>query len=93
MAPTERLTLGLLGGLGDAIGGYPEAEPVPSTASPELPSGGGAITSMPAARRFSPPWTAEETDACFIVRDANGQALARDEASHLQCICKVGHSP
>jgi hypothetical protein len=21
-------------------------------------------------------WTAEETDACFIVRDANGQALA-----------------
>ena len=28
------------------------------------------------ARRFPPPWTAEETDACFIVRDANGQALA-----------------
>ena len=55
MAPTERLTLGLLGGLGDAIGGYPEAEPVPSTASPELPSGGGAITSMPAARHFAPP--------------------------------------
>ena len=27
-------------------------------------------------RRFPPPWTAEETDACFIVRDANGQALA-----------------
>ena len=22
------------------------------------------------------PWIAEETDACFIVRDANGQALA-----------------
>jgi hypothetical protein len=21
-------------------------------------------------------WTAEETEACFIVRDANGQALA-----------------
>jgi hypothetical protein len=31
---------------------------------------------MPSARRFPPPWTAEETDACFIVRDANGQALA-----------------
>ena len=48
---------------------------------------------------------------CFIVRDANGHALAyvyfeeelgrraatrlmtRDEGSHLQCICKVGHSP
>jgi hypothetical protein len=27
-------------------------------------------------RRFPPPWTAEETDACFIVRDASGQALA-----------------
>jgi hypothetical protein len=28
------------------------------------------------SRRFPPPWIAEETDACFIVRDANGQALA-----------------
>ena len=28
------------------------------------------------SRRFPPPWTAEETDAYFIVRDANGQALA-----------------
>jgi hypothetical protein len=27
-------------------------------------------------RRFPPPWTAEETNACFIVRDANGQGLA-----------------
>jgi hypothetical protein len=27
-------------------------------------------------RRFPPPWTTEETDACFIVRDANRQALA-----------------
>ena len=26
-------------------------------------------------RRFPPPWTVEETDPCFIVRDANGQAL------------------
>jgi hypothetical protein len=25
--------------------------------------------------RFPPPWTAEETDACFIVKDHNGQAL------------------
>ena len=30
---------------------------------------------MPSVRRFPPPCTAEET-ACFIVRDANGQALA-----------------
>jgi hypothetical protein len=27
-------------------------------------------------RRFPPPWTAEETDACFIVHDADGHALA-----------------
>jgi hypothetical protein len=27
-------------------------------------------------RRFPPPWTVDETDACFIVRDANCQALA-----------------
>jgi hypothetical protein len=27
-------------------------------------------------RRFPPPWSAEETDACYIVRDVNGQALA-----------------
>ena len=28
------------------------------------------------ARRFPPPWTVEETPNCFIVRDANGQALS-----------------
>jgi hypothetical protein len=27
-------------------------------------------------RRFPPPWTVEETQPCFIVRDANQQALA-----------------
>ena len=26
--------------------------------------------------RFPPPWTVEETPACFIVWDRNGQALA-----------------
>ena len=31
---------------------------------------------MPSARRFPPPWTIEEhNDACFIVKDATGQAL------------------
>jgi hypothetical protein len=25
------------------------------------------------ARRFPPPWTVEELDACFVVRDASGQ--------------------
>ena len=28
------------------------------------------------SRRFPPRWIVEETDACFIVRDHNGQALA-----------------
>ncbi len=28
------------------------------------------------SRRFPSPWSVEETDACFIVRDGNGQALA-----------------
>ena len=27
-------------------------------------------------RRFPPPWSVEEEEACFIVRDADGQALA-----------------
>jgi hypothetical protein len=27
-------------------------------------------------RRFPPPWIAEETDACFIIRDHSGYALA-----------------
>jgi hypothetical protein len=27
-------------------------------------------------RRFSAPWTAEEHDSCFIVRDSNYQTLA-----------------
>jgi hypothetical protein len=31
---------------------------------------------MVEARRFPPPWSVEETEACFIVRDANGHALA-----------------
>ena len=28
------------------------------------------------ARRFPPPWTAEVTPNCLIVRDANGQTLS-----------------
>ena len=35
-------------------------------------SGGG----MPATCRFPPPWTADDIETCFIVRDRNGQALA-----------------
>jgi hypothetical protein len=28
------------------------------------------------ARRFPPPWSVEELDACFVVRDYSGQQLA-----------------
>jgi hypothetical protein len=28
------------------------------------------------ARRFPPPWSVEEQDACFVVRGHNGQQLA-----------------
>ena len=31
---------------------------------------------MPSPRRFPPPWSVEETSACFIVRHHGGQALA-----------------
>jgi hypothetical protein len=27
------------------------------------------------ARRFPPPWTVEELDDCFVVRDHSGHAL------------------
>jgi hypothetical protein len=40
------------------------------------------------ARRFPPPWTVEELDACFVVRDANGQALA-----HIYFEDKPGRRP
>ena len=30
---------------------------------------------MPSPRRFPPPWTVEENDESFTVRDATGQAL------------------
>ena len=28
------------------------------------------------SRRFPPPWSIEEMDACFVVRDHNGQQFA-----------------
>jgi hypothetical protein len=37
-------------------------------------------------RRFPPPWPVEETDACFIVGDANRQALAGS-------LCKLAQNP
>ena len=47
---------------------------------PRRDRGDGYAQAMPDSsqppRRFPPPWTVEETAPCFIVRDANGQALA-----------------
>jgi hypothetical protein len=31
---------------------------------------------VPSARRFPPPWSIEECEACFIVRDGDKQAPA-----------------
>ena len=46
---------------------------------PELLDAGALVPSQtpPAvtARRFPPPWSVEEQAACFVVRDANRQAL------------------
>jgi hypothetical protein len=38
--------------------------------------GDGSRADTVETRRFLPPWSVEETNACFIVRDANRQALA-----------------
>jgi hypothetical protein len=48
---------------------------------------------MPATPAFPPPGIAEETNACFIVRDANGQAFAQLVAQFIRrrsaCACIV----
>jgi hypothetical protein len=33
-------------------------------------------SAMPASPRFPPPWSIEERQACFIVKNGNGQTLA-----------------
>jgi hypothetical protein len=40
---------------------------------------------MPSASRFPPPWSVEETDPCFIVRDKDGRRSPTDRrsAAHL----------
>jgi hypothetical protein len=61
---------------GERFLGRPVERPAPPLAWPVviLPLRADRLT--PSVRRFPPPWTTEETDACFIVRDANGQAFA-----------------
>jgi hypothetical protein len=36
----------------------------------------GGVRSQMTDRRFPPPWIVEEQEACFVVRDHNGQQLA-----------------
>jgi hypothetical protein len=40
------------------------------------PPCGAVDHAMGGPRRFPPPWTVEETDACFIVKDHAGHSLA-----------------
>jgi hypothetical protein len=35
----------------------------------------GHSEAMPTNRRFPPPWSVEELDACFVVMDSTGQKL------------------
>ena len=37
---------------------------------------GAFLSLMSSARRFRPPWSVEETLACFVVKDFRGQKLA-----------------
>ena len=57
-----RAARGTYGGQGKAAG-YPKAD-------------GFAANPLMTTRRFRPPWTAEVTPNCFIVRDASGQAVS-----------------
>ena len=45
------------------------------------------------SRRFPPPWSVEETDDCFIVRDQNGQALACARRPSCSPAMRPGASP
>jgi hypothetical protein len=42
----------------------------------EPPKEGRSRYWMSYPRRFPPPWSVEERQSCFIVKDGNGQALA-----------------
>ena len=47
------------------------SQALPGSLSSQVP-----MIDTPEAPRFPLPWIAEETDACFIIRDHNGYALA-----------------
>jgi hypothetical protein len=37
-------------------------------------------------RRLPPPWSVEELDACFVVRDDNGQKLTYVDSSNYRLL-------
>jgi hypothetical protein len=49
---------------------------VPPTAPETLSSDAAHYDRVMPERHFPPPWSVEELDSCFVVKDANGQALA-----------------
>ena len=48
----------------------------PLTARTRHPSDGARYDRAMPERNFPPPWSVGELDSCFVVKDANGQALA-----------------
>ena len=49
---------------------------VPQTGAPPFSFAVPRHRAMPSTRRFPPPWSIEERQESFIVKDANGQCLA-----------------
>jgi hypothetical protein len=43
---------------------------------------------MMTERRFPPPWSIDELDECFIVRDANGGYFYFDDEPHRRAVNK-----
>ena len=44
--------------------------------APSLARADSGFRRLTQPRRFPPPWSVEEQEACFVVRDHNGQQLA-----------------
>jgi hypothetical protein len=42
------------------------------------------------ARRFPPPWTVNQTDACFIVKDHNGQGAGHSTRMPVRFLLRAG---
>ena len=62
-------------------------------ASPNpTPGGQNSLSVAAAERRLPPPWSIDELEACFVVRDHSGQALAYvyfEEEPGRRCVRKT----